>query len=153
MVQILPKDAAEERLRWIKPYLEGKRSLKEISEVSPFVTICTHAFGAFIYQFPEFLPKIKKWAGLSNQWLCRASAVVLIYSLRKGKYLNEAFSMAKTLMKDNEDLVQKGYGWMLKEASNLYPKEVFNFVVKNKKIMPWTALRYAIEKLPGNMKK
>lgn len=129
---------------WLKKYVNDWESCDDL---------CTHAFGAFIYQFPEFLPKIKKWAGSSNQWLRRASAVVLIYSLRKGKYLNEAFSMAKTLMKDNEDLVQKGYGWMLKEASNLYPKEVFNFVVKNKKIMPRTALRYAIEKLPGNMKK
>lgn len=36
MAQTLPKDAAEERLRWIKPYLDGKRSLKDISELSPF---------------------------------------------------------------------------------------------------------------------
>jgi transposase InsO family protein len=36
MAQTLPKDAAEERLRWIKPHLEGKRPLKNISEASPF---------------------------------------------------------------------------------------------------------------------
>lgn len=36
MSQTLPKGAAEERLRWIQPYLEGKRSLKDIAEVSPF---------------------------------------------------------------------------------------------------------------------
>jgi len=44
-------------------------------------------------------------------------------------------------------MVQKGYGWMLKEASNKYPKEVFDYVMRNKKEMPRTALRYAIEKL------
>ncbi len=36
MAQTLPKSAMEERLRWIKPYLEGKRSLIDISELSPF---------------------------------------------------------------------------------------------------------------------
>ncbi len=43
-------------------------------------------------------------------------------------------------------MVQKGYGWMLKEASKPYQEEVFDFVMKNKTVMPRTALRYAIEK-------
>lgn len=37
---------------------------------------------------------------------------------------------------------------MLKEASNQHPKEVFNYVMKNRRKMPRTALRYAIEKMP-----
>ncbi len=61
--------------------------------------------------------------------------------------------MAKALLEDNEDLVQKGYGWMLKEAGNSYQKEVFNFVMANKKLMSRTALRYAIEKLPDKLRK
>jgi transposase len=36
MAQTLPSNATEERLRWIKPCLESKRSLKDISEISPF---------------------------------------------------------------------------------------------------------------------
>lgn len=36
MSQTLPADAAAERLRWIQPYLDGQRSLKEIAEISPF---------------------------------------------------------------------------------------------------------------------
>jgi len=114
--------------------------------------LCTHALGEFIYQFPEFLPQLKKWAKSQNKWFRRASAVVLIYALRKGKYLKIAFEIAKILIKDKEDLVQKGYGWMLKEASNLYQKEVFDFVIKNKKLMTRAALRYAIEKLPQKLK-
>ena len=128
---------------WLKKYVDTWGSCDDL---------CTHAFGEFIYQFSEFLPQTRKWAKLKNKWLRRASAVVLIYSLRKGKYLKEAFIMAKILMKDNEDLVQKGYGWMLKEASNIYQKEVFDFVIKNKKLINRTALRYAIEKLPKKLK-
>jgi 3-methyladenine DNA glycosylase AlkD len=49
-------------------------------------------------------------------------------------------------------MVQKGYGWMLKAASETHQKEVFDFVMKNKSAMPRTSLRYAIEKMPAEMK-
>ena len=129
---------------WLKNYVNTWGSCDDL---------CMHALGEFIYQFKEFLPQTKQWAKSSNKWFRRAFAVVLIYPLRKGKYLKNAFDVAKILLRDDEDLVQKGYGWMLKEASNLYPREVFDFVMKNKKLMPRTALRYAIEKLPEKMKK
>jgi len=50
-------------------------------------------------------------------------------------------------------MVQKGYGWMLKEASNHNQKEVFEFVMRYKDKMPRIALRYAIEKMPDKLKK
>jgi 3-methyladenine DNA glycosylase AlkD len=49
-------------------------------------------------------------------------------------------------------LVQKGYGWMLKVASQSHQQEIFDFVMKNKSSMPRTALRYAIEKMPTDLK-
>ena len=78
---------------------------------------------------------------------------MFIYSLRKDKLLKEAFEIADILLQDKEDLVQKAYGWMLKEASNLREKEIFEYVIKNKNQMPRTALRYAIEKMPPKLKK
>ena len=56
------------------------------------------------------------------------------------------------LLRDEDDLVQKGYGWLLKEESRTHQKEVFDYVVKNKQVMPRTALRYAIELLPKELK-
>ncbi len=61
--------------------------------------------------------------------------------------------MASKLLLDTDDLVQKGYGWMIKEASKKYPQEIFEFVTENKNNMPRTALRYAIEKLPADYRK
>ncbi len=79
--------------------------------------------------------------------------MVFIYPVRRKKYLQHIFEIANILLIDKDDMVQKGYGWMLKEASNIYPKEVFSFVMKNKDKMPRTALRYAIEKYPDNLRK
>jgi 3-methyladenine DNA glycosylase AlkD len=67
-------------------------------------------------------------------------------------FLNDIFEIANTLLTDKHDLVQKGYGWMLKAASQAQEKEVFDFVMSKKSIMPRTALRYAIEKMPPELK-
>ena len=67
--------------------------------------------------------------------------------------LREAFVVADILLKDSDDMVQKAYGWMLKEVSNQYPERVFSYVMKHKDKMPRTALRYAIEKLSLSLKK
>jgi len=109
--------------------------------------LCTHALGAFIYQFPEFIQKTREWTRSKNRWVRRASAVCLIYSVRRNEHLKDVFETADALLSDQDIMVQKGYGWMLKEASNHYPKEVFDYVMKNRREMPRTALRYAIEKL------
>lgn len=48
------------------------------------------------------------------------------------------------MLTDKDDMVQKGYGWMLKAASPASTQDVFDFVVSKKSMMPRTALRYAI---------
>lgn len=85
---------------------------------------------------------------LKNLWTRRAAAVSLIIPARRGNFLKDIFEIADILLLDKEDLAQKGYGWMLKAASQAHQKEVFNFVMKSKAKMPRTALRYAIEKMP-----
>jgi len=38
-------------------------------------------------------------------------------SARKGMFLKEVFEISDILLMDRDDMVQKGYGWLLKEAS------------------------------------
>jgi 3-methyladenine DNA glycosylase AlkD len=66
--------------------------------------------------------------------------------------LNNIFEIADTLLLDCDDLVQKGYGWMLKAASEAHCEAVYTYVMSKKKVMPRTALRYAIEKMPREKK-
>lgn len=115
-------------------------------------TLCNHTVGDFIQKFPEFIPELKRWARSENRWVKRASAVSLIIPARKGKFLDDIFEIAGILLLDKDDMVQKGYGWMLKEASKPYQKEVFDYVMRHKAVMPRTALRYAIEKMPPDLR-
>ncbi len=115
-------------------------------------TLCNHTVGAFVGIYPEFLSNLKKWAKSPNRWMRRASAVSLIVPAKQGKFLKDIFEITDILLLDQDDLVQKGYGWMLKAASQAHPKEVFDYVMENKMTMPRTALRYAIEKMPKELK-
>jgi 3-methyladenine DNA glycosylase AlkD len=116
-------------------------------------TLCNHTVGDFLMMYPDFLEKLKIFAVSPNRWMRRAAAVSLIVPARKGLFLSTIFELAEILLTDKDDLVQKGYGWMLKAASQAHEQEVFEFVVKRKDIMPRTALRYAIEKMPAELKK
>lgn len=115
-------------------------------------TLCNHTVGTFIEMYPQYISVLKKWAHSENRWMKRAAAVTLIIPARKGLFLNNIFEIADVLLFDSDDLVQKGYGWMLKAASEAHQKEVFDYVISKKIAMPRTSLRYAIEKMPQIMR-
>ena len=129
--------------KWIKNYITNWATCD---------TFCNHTVGEFIEMYPEFLSELKKFAKSDNRWMRRASAVSLIVPARKSKFLADILEIADILLLDKDEMVQKGYGWMLKVASEHHQKEIFDYVIKNKAIMPRTALRYAIEKLPDDLK-
>ncbi|MFW5770056.1 MAG: DNA alkylation repair protein, partial [Spirochaetota bacterium] len=105
-----------------------------------------------IEMYPVYLEKLKGWTGSKNRWAKRASAVSLIVPAKRGMFLEDVFQIADALLKDDDDLVQKGYGWMLKVASHQHQQEVFEYVMKHRAVMPRTALRYAIEKMPKDLR-
>ncbi len=115
-------------------------------------TLCNHTVGTFVEMYSKYLSGLKKWATSSNRWVKRASAVSLIVPARNGMFLSDIFEIADILHSDKDDMVQKGYGWMLKAASQAHQQEVFKYVMKKKATMPRTSLRYAIEKMPSELK-
>ena len=115
-------------------------------------TLCNHTVGSFLEMYPGCISELKKWANSQNRWVRRASAVSLIIPARKGKFLADILEIAGILLLDKDDMVQKGYGWMIKAASHSHQKEIFDYIIEKKAIMPRTALRYAIEKMPPELK-
>ena len=137
------KDLAVFR-RWIDTYITNWASCDGF---------CNHTLGDFIETYPGCIAELKHWTLSENKWMRRAAAVSLIVPAKHGKFLPEALEIADLLLLDSEDMVQKGYGWLLKEASRHHQAEVFSYVMRNRKVMPRTALRYAIELMPQELKK
>ncbi|MDN7023645.1 DNA alkylation repair protein [Methanoculleus sp. FWC-SCC1] len=113
---------------------------------------CNHTVGDFIVRYPEQIAELQRWAQSPNRWMRRAAAVSLIVPAKRGMFLAEALLIADLLLADADDMVQKGYGWLLKEASRKHRDEVFAYVMQKKRDMPRTALRYAIELMSKEMR-
>ncbi len=130
--------------KWVNKYITNWASCD---------TFCNHTMGSFIELYPAYLSNLKLWAISLNRWVRRAAAVTLIIPAKNGKFLSDILEIADVLLLDSDDMVQKGYGWMLKAASQAHQSKVFAYVMKNKSNMPRIALRYAIEKMPVELKK
>lgn len=125
--------------RWLDDY---------VSNWAACDTLCNHSVAACIERYPEWIEALKSWTGAENRWKRRAAAVTLIIPARRGLFLQDILIIAERLLMDPDDLVQKGYGWMLKAASEAHPEEVFQYLMSRKTVMPRTAFRYALEKMP-----
>lgn len=129
--------------RWLSVYVDNWASCD---------TLCNHTIGTFVEHYSQYLSHLKIWTTSANRWVRRGAAVTLIIPARKGLFFEDILDIATTLLHDRDDLVQKGYGWMLKAASESYQEEVLEFVIRHKATMPRTALRYAIEKMPAELR-
>ena len=130
--------------RWLGTY---------VSNWAECDTLCNHTLGNFVERYPEYVERLKEWTQSQNRWLKRGAAVTLVLPARKGLFLDDVLEISDKLLHDTDDLVQKGYGWMLKEASKKHQKTVFEYVIRNRATMPRTALRYALEKMPQELRK
>ena len=115
-------------------------------------TFCNHTVGGLLLKYPHLVPQLQGWAVSDLRWLRRAAAVSLIIPARKGLFWNDISTIAHLQLTDADDMIQKGYGWLLKVASKSHEEEVFAFIMEHRACMPRIALRYAIEKMPAPMK-
>lgn len=91
----------------------------------------------------------------SKIWWERRIAIIATFQfLIKDKRFDETKKIAKILIQDNHDLVQKAVGWMLREGGKKVSQiELEEFLKLNYKSMPRTMLRYSIEKFSEDKRK
>ena len=91
-------------------------------------------------------------AASSLLWERRMALLATLYFIRQGEFA-ETLRLVEKLLSDPEDLIHKAAGWMLREVGKRDEKKLIEFLEKNARRMPRTMLRYAIEKLPAELKK
>ena len=105
-------------------------------------------------KYRELFTQILDWTEDEDFWVRRAAAVILLPAISKNDYEGiNPLEIANRLLKDEQDLVRKGYGWMLKELSKVDEKIVVEYLEKNYKDMPRVAFRYAVEKINSEKRK
>jgi 3-methyladenine DNA glycosylase AlkD len=93
-----------------------------------------------------------KLARSKSLWQRRVAIVFTFAFIREG-IPQPTLLVAQELLRDEQDLIHKATGWMLREMGKRNPIELRRFLEKNVSMMPRTMLRYAIEKFSSTERK
>jgi 3-methyladenine DNA glycosylase AlkD len=104
--------------------------------------------GALLDRYPDLISEVETWTSSANPWVRRATAVAFVRHARRGKHLGAIYRIARRLCGDEEDLVNKALGWLLREAGRSDPDRLERFLLEQGSNMHRTAVRAAIDRFP-----
>jgi 3-methyladenine DNA glycosylase AlkD len=89
-----------------------------------------------------------RWAGSRDRWHRRAACVALIQGTRQRMFFPQITKLSDFLLDDEDDMVQKGLGWLLRETAKYDAKRTVPYLMKIRGRAPRLVLRTACETLP-----
>jgi 3-methyladenine DNA glycosylase AlkD len=98
---------------------------------------------------PDRARDVFVWARSRDRWHRRAACVALIRGTREKMFFPEVVKLSKQLLSDEDDMVQKGLGWLLRETAKADPKRTIPYLMKIRAKSPRLVLRTACETLPA----
>jgi 3-methyladenine DNA glycosylase AlkD len=102
---------------------------------------------------PARVNNVFRWSKSPNRWRRRAACVALIRGARAKMFFPEITKLSDTLLLDEDDMVQKGLGWLLRETAKFDVKRTVPYLMKIRKRAPRLVLRTACETLPTALRK
>ncbi|PIQ72847.1 DNA alkylation repair protein [Candidatus Roizmanbacteria bacterium CG_4_10_14_0_2_um_filter_36_35] len=137
----------EERKQYFEFYLKNTKSINNWDMVD---LTAPNIVGEYLFNKDrEIIYKLTK---SKNLWEKRIAILSTYAFIRHGQF-DDIIKVAKILINDQHDLIQKAVGWMLRETGKRNIKTEEEFLQKNYRKMGRTALRYAIEKFPEKKRK
>jgi 3-methyladenine DNA glycosylase AlkD len=89
------------------------------------------------------------WARSRNRWHRRAACVALIQGARRKMFLPQIKQLSNLLLTDEDDMVQKGLGWLLRETTKHNAAKAIPYLLQIRARAPRLVLRTACETLPA----
>lgn len=95
---------------------------------------------------------LKRLAQAEHLWSRRVAIVATQHFIRHDDFA-DTLAISRLLLSDSHDLIHKATGWMLREVGDRDRSLLTAFLNEHVRAMPRTMLRYAIEKLPEQLRK
>ena len=112
-----------------------------------------YLIGPMMLAKPQRARRVQEWSRSQNVWKRRAAAVSLIRGIRRGLFWQEAQRVARMLLRDGDLMVQKGLGWMLREAAKVDAAQTVPFLMSIREKTSRLVLRTACETLGAESKR
>jgi 3-methyladenine DNA glycosylase AlkD len=113
-----------------------------------------YLIGPMVAADDVYLKRLPTWAGKKSRWHQRAAAVSLVQSTRRHKNFNHIQRVTELLANRKDDMVQKGLGWLLREAVKANPRQAVTYLMSIRQRLPRPVLRRACETLaPGERRR
>lgn len=122
--------------------------LDRVSSWADHDALVHYLIGPMIAANPALLKQPLAWARKRSRWHQRAAAVSLIHSTRRHKNFHYIQRVTELLLSDQDDMVRKGLGWLLREAAKANPEETVAYLMTIRDRCPRLVLRTACETLP-----
>lgn len=103
-----------------------------------------YVVGVYLFDKPRDI--LYQLAQSDNLWERRSSIIGTGHFIKQGD-VDDTFKIAEILLQDDQDLVHKATGWMLRAAGGADRQRLLDFLNQHATTMPRTLLRYAIEHL------
>lgn len=103
-----------------------------------------YVVGGYLFDKPRDI--LYKLARSRNIWERRTAILSTGYFIRQGD-VADTFKIAEMLLTDDQDLIHKATGWMLRSTGTQDREKLLIFLDQHAATMPRTMLRYAIEHL------
>jgi 3-methyladenine DNA glycosylase AlkD len=107
-----------------------------------------YLIGPMVAADDAYLVRVPSWAKKKSIWRQRAAAVSLIHSTRQHKNFDQIQRITELLLTSDDDMVQKGLGWLLREAAKANPGQTVAYLMTIRDRTPRLVLRTACETLP-----
>jgi len=98
---------------------------------------------------PARVKDVFRWAKSPKRWHRRAACEALIRGTRAKMFFFEIVQLSDALLTDEDDMVQKGLGWLLRETAKFNAKRTVPYLMKIRARAPRLVLRTACETLPA----
>jgi 3-methyladenine DNA glycosylase AlkD len=112
-----------------------------------------YLIGPMVAADGAYLSRPPRWAKKKSVWHQRAAAVSLIHSTRQHKNFDHIQRITELLLPSGDDMVQKGLGWLLREAAKANPKPSVVYLMTIRNRAPRLVLRTACETLPVEVRR
>ena len=121
--------------------------LDRVSSWADHDALAHYLLAPMVYADPKRCRAVFRWVKSRNRWRRRGACVALILRPQQRKLFAEIVRLSNQLLGDQDDMVQKGLGWLLREMAKADPKRTVPYLMNIQQRAPRLVLRTACETL------